>query len=87
MGERSVSVKFEDPPERHSRRQLRWWPLLEQVMTKPGGWARIATLGNAYQANNAVRALRQRKVKYPAGAFAFQADGPRVYARYDGEDS
>lgn len=80
-----MSVKFQDPPEETPRRQLKWHPLCEQVMQAPGTWARIATTRNAYQAANAVRSLRSRKVKYPDGIFQFRNSGAEVYARYLGE--
>lgn len=79
-----MSVEFRDPPSRRPRRQLKWSPLCEAVMSRPGEWARIATLADAYQAVNAVRSLRSRKVRYPDGSFEFRHDGRQVYARYLG---
>lgn len=80
-----MSVKFQDPPEEPPRRQLKWQPLCEKAMKAPGRWARIATTRNSYQAANAVRSLRSRKVKYPEGRWEFRNHGIEVYARYLGE--
>lgn len=79
-----MSVRFEDPPERKERRQRRWAPLVAELLPHRGEWAILTTLRDAYQAQNAVRSLRSRKVKYPDGAFSFMADGSKVYGRYDG---
>jgi hypothetical protein len=53
-------------------------------MSRPGIWARIHRARDAAQANNAVRSLRSRKVRYPDGEFEFTNDGRLVYARYLG---
>ena len=84
----SPQIVWETPPDTY--RRTKWAPVLEQVMRRPGQWARIATKNGGEKASGLAGSLKRQETRRPSGRWEFMSrrlDDTTwgVYARYLGE--
>jgi hypothetical protein len=78
-------IVWEDLPPAPSSTRGKWRQVLEQLMERPGEWARIAEFDHVRKARSLAHNLNRRKVAVPPGRWEYASRDKRVYARYLGE--
>lgn len=84
-------VRFEELPDRQGRGPGKHAAIAEQLRTRPGEWAVIATYAHSGTCGSMAQGIKRGLIRAYAPEGAFEAvsrtvDGEhRVYARYVGE--
>jgi hypothetical protein len=88
----SDQVIWEDPPgDLRRTRAKKWFPVLKQVMARPGEWARIHTSDSPVKASSLAGNLSRGQTSRPSGRWEFMSRKITdtewgVWARYLGPE-
>lgn len=80
-------IEWRDPPSAYSGRKAGDWAnVLLPLMERPGQWAMVRRYENKASCQASAYALRNRRLKYPAGSWEFVARDGELFVRYLGPE-